>query len=166
MLLMEKELLKCCYDCQTGNTKCCYECQTGNTKSESSATSLRDKMYKTGLWYIWLDRHGRDITAISQTIKLDADIQGRQVERKRQRADLLCHAGIWYKGVCTELFTHCCNTDRIGTMWFRLGTWRLRGVLTGAGKGRHLLCKNEENEIHMQLKCKKTQWWRQNCLSH
>jgi len=40
-------------------------------------------------------------------------------------------------------------------MWFRLGKWRLRGMMTGAEKGRHLLCKKEENEIHMLLKCKK-----------
>ena len=34
-------------------------------------------------------------------------------------------------------------------------------MTTGAEKGRHLLCKKEENETHMLLKCKKTQWWRQ-----
>jgi hypothetical protein len=51
-------------------------------KATARQQVLRDKMYKTGLGYIWLDRHGRDIRAISQTIKLDADIQGRQVDRK------------------------------------------------------------------------------------
>jgi len=51
-------------------------------------------------------------------------------------------------------------------MWFTLGTWRLRGTMTGAGKGRHLLCKKEENVIHMLLKCKKTQWWRQKLIEY
>jgi hypothetical protein len=46
-------------------------------------------------------------------------------------------------------------------MWFRLGTWRMRGMTTGAEKGRHFRCKKEEKEIHMLLKCKKIHWWRQ-----
>jgi hypothetical protein len=46
-------------------------------------------------------------------------------------------------------------------MWLRLGTWRLKGMMTSAEKGRHLLCKKEENEIQMLLKCKRTEWWRQ-----
>ena len=45
-------------------------------------------MYKTGLWYILLNRHGRDIRAIRKAIKLDADKQGRQVDRKWDRANL------------------------------------------------------------------------------
>jgi hypothetical protein len=34
-------------------------------------------------------------------------------------------------------------------------------MTTSAEKGRHLLCKQEESEIHMLLICKKTEWWRQ-----
>jgi hypothetical protein len=60
-----------------------YEWQTGNPKCKSWETSLRAEMYKIGLRYIWLDRQGRDMRAIYQTIKLHAMIfKGRQVYRK------------------------------------------------------------------------------------
>jgi hypothetical protein len=40
---------------------------------------------------------------------------------------------------------------------YRLGIWNLRSMRRGADNGRCPLHKEEENEIHIQLKCKEIQ---------
>jgi hypothetical protein len=40
---------------------------------------------------------------------------------------------------------------RIGTAWFRLGIWKLKGIRRGTGKGRCPSCNEEENDTHTLL---------------
>jgi len=38
-----------------------------------------------------------------------------------------------------------------------MGMWKLRSIMGGVFKERYPLCNEEENEIHILLKCKKIQ---------
>jgi hypothetical protein len=39
--------------------KCSYEWQSENLKWDGCTRNLSDELYKFGLGYLWLDRHGR-----------------------------------------------------------------------------------------------------------
>ena len=60
----------------------------------------------------------------------------------------------------TELYIDRCNLNaRIGLAWFRPGIQILRGKRKGREKDTWPLCQEEENMIHIFLKCKETQIW-------
>jgi hypothetical protein len=72
-LLMEKEeLLKCNYEWQAENLKC-----------DGCTRNLSDKLYKFGLGYLWLDRHGRDFKNICQINNTRCNDIKRQPNREK-----------------------------------------------------------------------------------
>jgi hypothetical protein len=63
--------------------KCWYQWQVGNLKFDGCARNLSDKLYKIGLGYIWLDRHGRNLKNICQIIKTRCNDIHRQSNREK-----------------------------------------------------------------------------------
>jgi hypothetical protein len=59
-------------------------------------------------------------------------------------------------------YYYFCSFD---TAWFKTGIWRLRGMRKGSEKGRWPLCSEEEDPIHILLKCSETRKWREQFLS-
>jgi hypothetical protein len=65
-----------------------------------------------------------------------------------------------------EQYISCCTrTERSGLAWFKTGIWKLRGMRKGFEKGRCPLCSEEEDSIHILLKCSETRKWREQFLS-
>jgi hypothetical protein len=65
-----------------------------------------------------------------------------------------------------EQYISCCTRDeRSGLAWFKTGIWKLRGMRKGFEKGRCPLCSEEEDRIHILLKCSETRKWREQFLS-
>jgi hypothetical protein len=65
-----------------------------------------------------------------------------------------------------EEYIGCCTrNERSGLAWFRTGIWKLRGMRKGFEKGRCLLCSEDEDPIHIVLKCSEMRKWREQFLS-
>jgi hypothetical protein len=65
-----------------------------------------------------------------------------------------------------EQYIFCCSkTERSGLACFKTGIWKLRGMRKGFEKGRCPLCSEEEDAIHILLKCSETRKWREQFLS-
>jgi hypothetical protein len=65
-----------------------------------------------------------------------------------------------------EQYISCCSrTERSGLAWFKTGIWKLRGMRKGSEKGRCPICSEEEDPIHVLLKCSETRKWREHFLS-
>jgi hypothetical protein len=61
-----------------------------------------------------------------------------------------------------EEYILCCTRyERSGLAWFKTGIWKLRGMRKGSEKGRCPLCSEEEDSIHILLKCSETRKWRE-----
>jgi hypothetical protein len=60
-----------------------------------------------------------------------------------------------------------CRTraERSGLAWFKTGIWKLRGMRKGFEKGRCPLCSEEEDPVHILLKCSETRKWRERFLN-
>ena len=54
---------------------------------------------------------------------------------------------------------HCNINKRNGLAWFWSGTWKLVCIRRHGEKIRCSLCNEEDNEIHILLKCNGTQRW-------
>jgi hypothetical protein len=66
----------------------------------------------------------------------------------------------------TEQYISCCSkTERSGLAWFKTGIWKLKGMRKGSEKGRCPLCSEEEDPIHILLKCSETRKWKEQFLS-
>lgn len=55
---------------------------------------------------------------------------------------------------------------RIGLAWFRLGFWKLRGKRIDVEKGRWPLSDEEQDVVHMLIKCNATQRWQEQFLDN
>jgi hypothetical protein len=56
-----------------------------------------------------------------------------------------------------EEYTVCCTRkERSGLAWRRAGIWKLRGTRNGLEKGRCPLYNEEEDALHIPLKCPET----------
>jgi hypothetical protein len=65
-----------------------------------------------------------------------------------------------------EQYISCCSmTERSGLAWFKSGIWKLRGMRKRFKKERCPLCSEEEDPIHILLKCSETRKWRKQFLS-
>jgi hypothetical protein len=64
-----------------------------------------------------------------------------------------------------EQYISCSRTERSGLAWFKTGIWKLSGMRKGFEKGRCPLCSEEEDPIHILLKCSETRKWREQFLS-
>jgi hypothetical protein len=65
-----------------------------------------------------------------------------------------------------EKYISCCSrTKRSSLAWFKTGIWKLGGMRKGSEKGKCPLCTEEEDPIHVLLKCSKTRKWREQFLS-
>jgi hypothetical protein len=65
-----------------------------------------------------------------------------------------------------EQYISCCTrNERSGLAWFKTGVWKLRGMRKGFEKGRCPLCSEDEDAIHILLKCSETRKWREQFLS-
>jgi len=60
----------------------------------------------------------------------------------------------------------CTSVERSGLAWLRLGIWEIKCKRKGVGKGRCLLYKEEENVVHILLKCNEIQRWREEFLDN
>jgi hypothetical protein len=57
-------------------------------------------------------------------------------------------------------YTSCCTmNDKNVLAWYKLGILKLRGLRRGSERRRYPLCRQEENNIYILLKCRKTQIW-------
>jgi hypothetical protein len=54
----------------------------------------------------------------------------------------------------------CTRNERSGLAWFKTGIWKLRRMRKGFGKGRCPLCSEDEDAIHILLKCSEMRKWR------
>jgi hypothetical protein len=61
--------------------------------------------------------------------------------------------------------TCCTRNERSGLAWFKTGIWKLRGMRKGFEEGRCSLCSENEDAIHILLKCSETRKWREQFLS-
>jgi hypothetical protein len=52
-----------------------------------------------------------------------------------------------------------------GLAWFKNGIWKLRGLRRGFEKERCLLCREEDDAVHILLKCSAAKKWREQYLS-
>jgi hypothetical protein len=68
----------------------------------------------------------------------------------------------WIKEAYTDCYT---RNERSGLAWFKTGIWKLRGMRKGFEKGRCPLCREDEDAIHILLKCSETRKWREQLLS-
>jgi hypothetical protein len=60
----------------------------------------------------------------------------------------------------------CCTRNEIsGLAWFKTGIWKLRHMRKGFEKGRCPLCSEDEDAIHILLKCLEMRKWREQFLS-
>jgi hypothetical protein len=59
----------------------------------------------------------------------------------------------------------CTRNERSGLAWFTTGIWKLRGMRKGFEKGRCPLCSEDDDAIHILLKCSETRKWREQFLS-
>jgi hypothetical protein len=65
-----------------------------------------------------------------------------------------------------EKYISCSSrTERSGLACFKTGIWKLRGMRKGFEKGRCPLCSEEEDPVHILLKCSETRKWREQFLS-
>jgi hypothetical protein len=64
-----------------------------------------------------------------------------------------------------EYIVCCTRNERSGLAWFKTGIWKLRGMRKGFEKGRCPLCSEDEDAIHISLKCSETRKWREQFLS-
>jgi hypothetical protein len=61
-----------------------------------------------------------------------------------------------------EEYTVCCTRNqRSGLAWFKTGVWKLRGTRKRFEKGRCPLCSEDEDAIHILLKCSEMSKWRE-----
>jgi hypothetical protein len=72
-----------------------------------------------------------------------------------------------YAVLCDRLLLSVCciRNERSGLAWFRTGIWKLRGMRKGFEKGRCPLCSEDEDAIHILLKCSETRKWMEQFLS-
>jgi hypothetical protein len=64
-----------------------------------------------------------------------------------------------------EYVTCCSRKDRSGMEWFKAGIWKQRGTRKGLQNRRCPLCNEEEDAVHILLKCPETRRLRENLLS-
>jgi hypothetical protein len=55
-----------------------------------------------------------------------------------------------------EQYISCKRNERSGLAWFKTGIRKLRGMRKGFEKGRCPLCSEDEDAIHILLKCSET----------
>jgi hypothetical protein len=55
-----------------------------------------------------------------------------------------------------EYIVCCTRNERSGLAWFKTGIWKLRGMRKGLEKGRCPACSEDEDVIHILLKCSET----------
>lgn len=67
--------------------------------------------------------------------------------------------GVGKGSVYTRIRSENVNS-RIGTAWFRVGIWKLKGVKRGTGKGRHPSCNDEENNTNTILNIMPHRRWK------
>jgi hypothetical protein len=61
-----------------------------------------------------------------------------------------------------EQYISCCSkTEGSGLAWFKTGICKLRGMRKGFEKGICPLCSEEEDPLHILLKCSETRKWRE-----
>jgi hypothetical protein len=64
-----------------------------------------------------------------------------------------------------EQYISCCTrNERSGLAWFKTGIWKLRGMRKGFQKGRCSLSSEDEDAIHILLKCSGKRKWREQFL--
>jgi hypothetical protein len=64
-----------------------------------------------------------------------------------------------------EYIVCCTRNERSGLAWFKTGIWKLRGMRKGFERRRCSLCSEDEDAIHILLKCSETRRWREQFLS-
>jgi hypothetical protein len=64
-----------------------------------------------------------------------------------------------------EYIVCCTRNKRSGLAWFRNGIQKLRGMRKGFEKGRCPICSEDEDAVHILLKCSETRKWREHFLS-
>jgi hypothetical protein len=57
------------------------------------------------------------------------------------------------------------RNERSGLAWYKTGIWKMRGMKNRSEKGRCPLCSEDEEVIHILLKCSEMRKWREQFLS-
>jgi hypothetical protein len=144
----------------------CYEWQVNNFEFDNWASKLSEQLGKRGLGYVWHDVSVNTVSGICKKIKERcSDIERQNLFAKiKEKRSLMSYSEIkqeWAR----EQYISCTRNERSGLTWFKTGIWKLRDMRKGFEKGRCPLCSEDEDSIHILLKCSETRKWREQFLS-
>jgi hypothetical protein len=74
----------------------------------------------------------------------------------KERRSLIFYSEMKQEWASEEYIVCCTRNERSGLAWFRTGIWKLRGMRKGFEKGRCPICSEDEDAIHILLKCSET----------
>jgi hypothetical protein len=83
----------------------------------------------------------------------------------KEKRSLILYSEMGQEWTREEYIVCCTRNERSGLAWFKTGIWKLRGLRNGFENGRCPLCSEDEDAIHMFLKCSETRKWREQFLS-
>jgi hypothetical protein len=143
----------------------CFEWQVNHFEFDSWASKLNEQLSKIGLGYIWHDVSVNTVSGICKKIERCNDIERQnRFSKIKDKSSLIFYSKIkqeWAR----EQYISCTRNERSGLAWFKTGIWKLRGMRKGSEKSRCPLCSEEEDSIHILLKCSETRKWREQFLS-
>jgi hypothetical protein len=94
--------------------------------------------------------------------------RGRACNEIKQRCNYIegqqvfyCDIKLWAR---KEYVTCCSRKDRSGISWFKADVWKLRGTMNELDNGRCPLRNEEEDAVHILLKCPETRRLREHLL--
>jgi hypothetical protein len=94
------------------------------------------------------------------------DIERQNLFSKiKEKISLIFYSDVKQEWAGEQYISCCSRTERSGLAWFKIGIWKLRGMRKESEKGRCPLCSEEEDPIHILLKCSETRKWREQFLN-
>jgi hypothetical protein len=145
----------------------CYEWQVNNLEFDSWARKLSEHLSKIGLGYIWQDLRVNTVSGICKKIKQrynDIERQNLFANIKEKRS-LILYSEMGQEWTREEYIVCCTRKERSELAWFKTGIWKPRVMRKGLEKGRCPLCSENEDAVHLLLKCSETRKWRKQFLS-
>jgi hypothetical protein len=86
-------------------------------------------------------------------------------ENLREKRSLIFYCDMKLLWAREDYVTCCSRKDRSRREWFRAGTGKLRETRKGLENGRCPLCNEEEDAVHIPLKCPETRRLGEDLLS-